>query len=106
MSPAPRFKRILLKLSGEVLMGEGGGLSIDPTVTARVAEEIADVKAQGYELCIVVGGGHAGTEAALAAARMGCPARLCGPWAAGELRGKRDAGVQTQRFLGGCRGVH
>ncbi len=58
MSPAPRYKRILLKLSGEVLMGEGGGLSIDPTVTARVAEEIADVKAQGYELCIVVGGGN------------------------------------------------
>ena len=56
MTP-PRFKRILLKLSGEVLMGEGG-LAIDPTVTARVAQEIADVKAQGYELCIVVGGGN------------------------------------------------
>ena len=53
----PRFKRILLKLSGEVLMGEGG-LAIDPAVTARVAEEIADVKAQGYELCVVVGGGN------------------------------------------------
>ena len=53
----PRYKRILLKLSGEVLMGEGG-LAIDPAVTARVAEEIADVKAQGYELCIVVGGGN------------------------------------------------
>ncbi|UVO49264.1 UMP kinase [Sphingomonas sp. SUN019] len=53
----PQYKRILLKLSGEVLMGEGG-LAIDPAVTARVAEEIADVKAQGYELCIVVGGGN------------------------------------------------
>ncbi|WP_085809647.1 UMP kinase [Sphingomonas sp. TZW2008] len=51
------YKRILLKLSGEVLMGEGG-LAIDPAVTARVAEEIADVKAQGYELCVVVGGGN------------------------------------------------
>ena len=51
------YKRILLKLSGEVLMGPGG-LAIDPTVTARVAEEIADVKAQGYELCVVVGGGN------------------------------------------------
>ena len=51
------YKRILLKLSGEVLMGEGG-LSIDPAVTARVAGEIADVKAQGYELCVVVGGGN------------------------------------------------
>ena len=54
---APRFKRILLKLSGEVLMGEGG-LSIDPAVTGRVAGEIADAKAMGYELCIVVGGGN------------------------------------------------
>jgi len=54
---APRFKRILLKLSGEVLMGEGG-LSIDPETIARVAEEIADVQRQGFELCVVVGGGN------------------------------------------------
>ncbi|BCA58336.1 Uridylate kinase [Sphingomonas sp. HMP6] len=53
----PRYKRILLKLSGEVLMGSSG-LSIDPDVIARVAAEIADVKAQGYELCVVVGGGN------------------------------------------------
>jgi len=55
--PSATYKRILLKLSGEVLMGEGG-LSIDPAVTARVAGEIADVKAGGYELCVVVGGGN------------------------------------------------
>jgi uridylate kinase len=53
----PAYKRILLKLSGEVLMGEGG-LAIDPAVTARVAGEIADATAQGFELCIVVGGGN------------------------------------------------
>jgi uridylate kinase len=56
MTP-PRYNRILLKLSGEVLMGPSG-LSIDPTVTARVAQEIADIKAKGYEICIVVGGGN------------------------------------------------
>ena len=55
--PQPPFKRILLKLSGEVLMGDGT-LAIDPTVTARVADEIAAVQAQGYELCVVVGGGN------------------------------------------------
>ena len=38
-------------------MGEGG-LAIDPTVTARVAQEIADIEAKGYEICIVVGGGN------------------------------------------------
>jgi uridylate kinase len=52
-----RFNRILLKLSGEVLMGQGG-LAIDPEVTARVAGEIADARAAGYELCVVVGGGN------------------------------------------------
>ena len=56
MTP-PRYKRILLKLSGEVLMGTSG-LSIDTEVTARVAQEIADIKARGYEICIVVGGGN------------------------------------------------
>jgi len=53
----PPFKRILLKLSGEVLMGEGG-LSIDPAVTARVAGEIMAARDAGFELCIVVGGGN------------------------------------------------
>ncbi|TAK15592.1 MAG: UMP kinase, partial [Rhizorhabdus sp.] len=52
----PRFKRILLKLSGEVLMGQGQ-FGIDPETVARVAREIADVAAQ-YELCLVVGGGN------------------------------------------------
>ena len=54
---APPYKRILLKLSGEVLMGEGG-LLIDPAVTARVAGEIAGVRACGHELCVVVGAGN------------------------------------------------
>nr|WP_047167645.1 UMP kinase [Sphingomonas sp. Y57] len=52
----PRFKRILLKLSGEVLMGQGQ-FGIDPETVARVAREIADV-ATNYELCLVVGGGN------------------------------------------------
>ncbi|MDB5677154.1 UMP kinase [Sphingomonas bacterium] len=58
---SPSYKRILLKLSGEVLMGaseQGGGLSIDPAVTARVAGEIRDAKNAGHELCVVVGGGN------------------------------------------------
>jgi len=54
---SPPYKRILLKLSGEVLMGEGG-LAIDPGVTARVAGEIKDAREAGHELCVVVGGGN------------------------------------------------
>ncbi|THD36582.1 MAG: UMP kinase [Sphingomonas sp.] len=54
---SPAYKRILLKLSGEVLMGEGK-LAIDPAVTARVAGEIKDARDAGHELCVVVGGGN------------------------------------------------
>ncbi|HEY7808760.1 MAG TPA: UMP kinase [Allosphingosinicella sp.] len=55
--PRPRFNRILLKLSGEVLMGEGQ-FGIDPETTGIMARQIADAKEAGYELCIVVGGGN------------------------------------------------
>jgi uridylate kinase len=53
----PRFNRILLKLSGEALMGEGQ-FGIDPDAVNGLAGEIAAAKAQGHELCLVVGGGN------------------------------------------------
>jgi len=53
----PRFKRILLKLSGEVLMGPGQ-FGIDPATVDRVAGEVAAAKAAGHEMCLVVGGGN------------------------------------------------
>jgi uridylate kinase len=53
----PRFNRILLKLSGEALMGPGQ-FGIDPAAVAGLAEEIAAAKGQGIELCLVVGGGN------------------------------------------------
>ena len=53
----PRFNRILLKLSGEALMGKGP-FGIDPDAAAGLAGEIAAAKAQGHELCLVVGGGN------------------------------------------------
>src|SRR4051812_1833610 len=55
--PRPRFDRILLKLSGEALMGEGA-FGIDPETTSRMAEEIKAAKDAGHELCLVVGGGN------------------------------------------------
>jgi uridylate kinase len=51
------FKRVLLKLSGEALMGEEG-YGISPVVLDYVATEIAGTLAQGVELAIVVGGGN------------------------------------------------
>ncbi|MBX9796977.1 UMP kinase [Sphingomonas sp.] len=53
----PHFKRILLKLSGEVLMGQQQ-FGIDPGTVDRVAGEIAAAKQAGHELCVVVGGGN------------------------------------------------
>ena len=54
---APRFKRILLKLSGEALVGDGG-FGIDPGTLERIASEIAEVRAFGVEVAIVIGGGN------------------------------------------------
>jgi uridylate kinase len=53
----PPFKRILLKLSGEVLMG-AGAFGIDPDTTARIAGEIRLAREAGFDLCLVVGGGN------------------------------------------------
>ena len=51
-----RWKRVLLKLSGEVFGGEGAG--IDWQRVRRIGEEITQVAKSGAELAIVVGGGN------------------------------------------------
>ena len=51
------YRRVLLKLSGEVFGGEKG-IGVDPDVVADVAEQIADVVKSGVEIAIVVGGGN------------------------------------------------
>ena len=53
----PRFKRILLKLSGEALMGQNQ-FGIDPDAVAALAAEVAAAKEYCPELCLVVGGGN------------------------------------------------
>jgi uridylate kinase len=52
-----RYKRLLLKLSGEALMGSAG-YGIDPEVASRLAREIASVVQDGVQLAVVVGGGN------------------------------------------------
>jgi uridylate kinase len=51
------YRRILLKLSGEVLMGEQP-FGIDPDTVARVAAEVKAAKDTGLEICLVIGGGN------------------------------------------------
>src|SRR5437868_4081832 len=63
------YKRILLKLSGEALMGNQG-YGIDPTTITRIAKEIKDVRDLGVEIAIVVGGGNIFRGVALSAKGM------------------------------------
>jgi len=65
----PVHKRILLKLSGEALMG-GMDYGIDPRMSRRLASEIAELNHAGVELAIVVGGGNIFRGAGLAKAGM------------------------------------
>ncbi|MCC6941531.1 MAG: UMP kinase [Novosphingobium sp. 32-60-15] len=53
----PPLKRILLKLSGEVLMGEQQ-FGIDTDYVARLAQEVKDARDSGLQICLVIGGGN------------------------------------------------
>jgi uridylate kinase len=70
MSDAPLpYRRVLLKLSGEALMGDLD-YGIEPTVIQRMAAEIATVREKGVEIAIVIGGGNIFRGAGLARAGM------------------------------------
>jgi uridylate kinase len=56
-SKEPRYRRVLLKLSGEALMGERA-FGIDPGVLDSLSDQIAEVHSLGVELALVVGGGN------------------------------------------------
>jgi len=53
----PRYKRVLLKLSGEALMG-AQGYGVDPGMANRIAEEIEEIHGIGVEVAATVGGGN------------------------------------------------
>lgn len=57
MPTSPKYRRVLLKLSGEGLMGDRS-YGLDPAMVKRVAEEIREVFAMGVEVCLVIGGGN------------------------------------------------
>ena len=54
MSANLKYRRVLLKVSGEALMGERD-YGLDPAMIARIAEEIQTVHGLGVELCLVIG---------------------------------------------------
>jgi uridylate kinase len=57
MSVAARYRRVLLKISGEALMGDQE-YGLDPAMLAHVADEIKSVHDLGVEICLVIGGGN------------------------------------------------
>lgn len=69
MENAGPYRRILLKLSGEALLG-GEDYGIDPAVLSRIAEEIKQVMALGVQVGVVIGGGNIFRGAGLARAGM------------------------------------
>ncbi len=56
-SPALAYKRILLKLSGEALMGDQA-YGIDPAVATQIAKDVSEIQGMGVETAIVIGGGN------------------------------------------------
>ena len=68
-NPQPAFRRILLKLSGEALMGEEG-FGIDPKVLDRMAQEVKELMELGIQVGVVIGGGNLFRGEGLAKAGM------------------------------------
>ncbi|MAM60581.1 UMP kinase [Maritimibacter sp. UBA3975] len=55
--PKPKYTRVMLKISGEALMGDGS-YGLNPPTVARIAQEVKSVHDMGVEICMVIGGGN------------------------------------------------
>ena len=67
--PEPVYRRVLLKLSGEALLGDQQ-YGVDPTVLSRIARDLRDITAMGVQIAVVIGGGNIFRGAGLAEAGM------------------------------------
>jgi uridylate kinase len=74
----PAYGRVLLKISGEALMGDQG-YGLHPPTVARIADEVRRVHEAGVEICMVIGGGN--ISAAFRAQHRGWSGRLPITWA-------------------------
>ena len=70
MTGAPRYQRVLLKVSGEALMGRRE-YGLDTETVARIAQDIGTVVAMGVQVCLVIGGGNIFRGVSAAAGGMG-----------------------------------
>jgi len=103
MSKQPTYKRILIKLSGEVMAGEGG-IGIEPTALEELAEELADLKTLEVAIAVVVGGGNLirGTQAdrynidRVTADYVGMLTTIINGLALGDALEKKDVATSVQ----------
>ena len=57
VDPKAKYRRVMLKISGEALMGDQG-FGLHPPTVRRIAEEVQSVHEMGVEICMVIGGGN------------------------------------------------
>ncbi len=57
MASKPKYKRVLLKISGEALMGDRD-YGLDPEAVSRIAKDVLSVHRMGVQVCLVIGGGN------------------------------------------------
>src|SRR5438045_9128971 len=86
MPPAPRYRRVLLKLSGEGLMGDRE-YGLDPAMVGMLAQEIKEVHGMGVQVCLVIGGGNIFRGVSAAASGMDRPS--------GDYLGKLDKDINS-----------
>ena len=112
----PAYQRILLKLSGEALMGEQP-FGIDPAVTTQIAKDIHEIQQLGVQTAVVIGGGNLFRGLAASAKGMdratadymGMLATVINALAlqdALENQGVPDPCCLRNRNARGCRAVH
>ncbi len=58
LRPTPKYRRVLLKLSGEAFADSSHGFGIDPRIVASIARQVAEARDTGTELALVIGGGN------------------------------------------------
>ncbi|MCB1760117.1 MAG: UMP kinase [Gammaproteobacteria bacterium] len=100
------YRRILLKLSGEALMG-AGEFGIDPAVIARLAGDVRELVAAGVQVGVVIGGGNIFRGAGLARSgidrvsgdHMGMLATVMNSLALQDALGKLEVPARTMSAL-------
>src|ERR1700709_1859137 len=106
MTSTPQYKRVLIKVSGEALMGKRE-FGLDNETVSAIAKDVKDVVDMGVEVCLVIGGGNifrgiAGAASGMARAQadyMGMLATVMNALAVQAALEKRDVATRVQSAI-------